>query len=66
MICFRSIDSYGAYHSIDSAGRADVVLEGAANMQGPWVEIPFRYKTGDVEVKPSFISNFVADIFFIK
>ncbi|KAI5739305.1 hypothetical protein M8J77_017595 [Diaphorina citri] len=29
-------------------GRPEVIIEGAQNRQGPWTEIPFRYKPGNV------------------
>lgn len=40
---------YGLFRVMTGVdGRPEVIIEGAHNRQGPWTEIPFRYKPGNV------------------
>uniref|UniRef100_A0A8D8RR14 Lipase maturation factor n=2 Tax=Cacopsylla melanoneura TaxID=428564 RepID=A0A8D8RR14_9HEMI len=42
-------NSYGLFRVMTGVdGRPEVIIEGANNRQGPWTEIPFRYKPGNV------------------
>ncbi|KAL1458939.1 hypothetical protein WDU94_010961, partial [Cyamophila willieti] len=42
-------NSYGLFRVMTGVdGRPEVVIEGAHSRQGPWTEIPFRYKPGNV------------------
>lgn len=48
--------SYGLFRSMTGVGgRPELVLEGASELHGPWMEIPFKYKPGSVERPCSFI-----------
>lgn len=48
--------SYGLFRSMTGVGgRPEVILEGAAQLEGPWVEIPFKYKPGALDRPCPFI-----------
>lgn len=38
-------------------GRPEVVLEGASQLEGPWTEIPFKYKPGAVDRPCLFVGK---------
>ena len=38
-------------------GRPELILEGAAQLDGPWTEIPFKYKPGSLDRQCPFIGN---------
>jgi len=39
-------------------GRPEITLEGANDVQGPWVEYHFKYKPGDVNSSLSFVGMY--------
>lgn len=43
-------------------GRPELVLEGAAHLEGPWTEIPFKYKPGAVDRPVPFIGKIYSTI----
>ena len=43
------------YVCLSVAGRPEVVLQAADKLDGPWKDIEFRYKPGDVETMPPFL-----------
>lgn len=38
-------------------GRPEVILEGATELQGPYIEIPFKYKPGAMDRSCQFIGK---------
>lgn len=51
-----AVGSYGLFRSMTGVGgRPEVVLEGAAKLDGPWTEIPFKYKPGAVDRPAPFV-----------
>ncbi|XP_037084437.1 lipase maturation factor 2-like [Pollicipes pollicipes] len=53
----RLLGQYGLFHELAGAGgRRELILEGAHSASGPWKEIEFKYKPGDVAAAPSFAS----------
>ena len=53
------IGSYGLFRSMTGVGgRPELILEGAAELDGPWTEIPFKYKPGSVDRPCPFIGNY--------
>ncbi|XP_057381107.1 lipase maturation factor 2-like isoform X2 [Daphnia carinata] len=53
---FHLTSSYGLFRSMTGVGgRPEVILEGATELQGPYNEISFKYKPGQIERPCSFI-----------
>lgn len=53
---FHLTSSYGLFRSMTGVGgRPELVLEGSDDPNGPWVELPFLYKPGDVNRPPPII-----------
>jgi len=38
-------------------GRPEVILEGATHLEGPYIEIPFKYKPGQIERACQFVGK---------
>lgn len=38
-------------------GRPELVLEGSSQLEGPWIEIPFKYKPGAVDRPCPFVGK---------
>jgi hypothetical protein len=38
-------------------GRPEVILEGATHLEGPYTEIPFKYKPGQIERACQFVGK---------
>ncbi|KAL3171985.1 hypothetical protein MRX96_043665 [Rhipicephalus microplus] len=50
---FHLTSSYGLFRRMTGVGgRPELVLEGSDDATGPWVELPFLYKPGDVHRPP--------------
>ncbi|XP_050040711.1 lipase maturation factor 2-like [Dermacentor andersoni] len=53
---FHLTSSYGLFRIMTGVGgRPELVLEGSDDPNGPWVELPFLYKPGDVNRPPPII-----------
>ncbi|XP_032795513.2 lipase maturation factor 2 isoform X2 [Daphnia magna] len=53
---FHLTSSYGLFRSMTGVnGRPEVILEGATELQGPYNEISFKYKPGQIERPCPFI-----------
>ncbi|KAL1487240.1 hypothetical protein MTO96_031039, partial [Rhipicephalus appendiculatus] len=53
---FHLTSSYGLFRRMTGVGgRPELVLEGSDDATGPWVELPFLYKPGDVHRPPPII-----------
>lgn len=53
---FHLTSPYGLFRRMTGVGgRPELVLEGSDDPNGPWVELPFLYKPGDVNHAPPFI-----------
>uniref|UniRef100_A0A023GGY2 Lipase maturation factor n=1 Tax=Amblyomma triste TaxID=251400 RepID=A0A023GGY2_AMBTT len=53
---FHLTSPYGLFRRMTGVGgRPELVLEGSDDPNGPWVELPFLYKPGDVNRSPPFI-----------
>ncbi|XP_037507722.1 lipase maturation factor 2 [Rhipicephalus sanguineus] len=53
---FHLTSSYGLFRRMTGVGgRPELVLEGSDDANGPWVELPFLYKPGDVYRPPPII-----------
>ncbi|XP_037071545.1 lipase maturation factor 2-like [Pollicipes pollicipes] len=53
---FHVFGSYGLFKQMTGVGgRPEIVMEGAHALEGPWQEIEFRYKPGDVATQPSLV-----------
>lgn len=51
--------AYGLFRRMTGVdGRPEVVLEGANNLEGPWIEYEFPYKPGNVARAPPFVGRF--------
>uniref|UniRef100_T1HC95 Lipase maturation factor n=1 Tax=Rhodnius prolixus TaxID=13249 RepID=T1HC95_RHOPR len=50
-------NSYGLFRRMTGVGgRPEVIIEGANNLEGPWVEYHFKYKPGDVNTTLPFVA----------
>lgn len=38
-------------------GRPELILEGSSKLEGPWTEIPFKYKPGAVDRPCPFVGK---------
>lgn len=47
-------------------GRPELVLEGASKLEGPWTEIPFKYKPGAVDRPCPFVGKNSTSFVLIK
>ena len=48
--------SYGLFRKMTGVGgRPEVVLQGADSLDGPWTDIEFRYKPGEVGNQPAVV-----------
>lgn len=53
---FSLTSSYGLFRRMTGVdGRPELVLEGSNDPNGPWLELPFLYKPGNVNHPPPFI-----------
>ncbi|XP_065306375.1 lipase maturation factor 2-like [Dermacentor albipictus] len=53
---FHLTSSYGLFRIMTGVGgRPELILEGSDDPNGPWVELPFLYKPGDVNRPPPII-----------
>lgn len=53
---YSLFNSYGLFRRMTGTeGRPEVILEGADSVKGPWTEIQFLYKPGDVYRSPPFV-----------
>lgn len=58
LVKFFDQGSYGLFRSMTGVdGRPEIVLEGASKSDGPWIEIPFKYKPGAVDRPCPFIGK---------
>ncbi|XP_043198942.1 lipase maturation factor 2-like [Amphibalanus amphitrite] len=49
--------SYGLFKQMTGVkGRPEVVLQGATKLDGPWNDIEFRYKPGQLDYMPPFVA----------
>ncbi|XP_046656178.1 lipase maturation factor 2-like [Daphnia pulicaria] len=54
---FHLTSSYGLFRSMTGVdGRPEVILEGATHLEGPYTEIPFKYKPGQIERACQFVA----------
>lgn len=50
-------NSYGLFRRMTGVGgRPEVIIEGANNIEGPWLEYSFLYKPGNVNTSLSFVA----------
>ena len=64
---FCGIGSYGLFRSMTGVdGRPEVILEGAPHLEGPYTEIPFKYKPGNIEKASQFVGKQFASFLRVR
>lgn len=62
----HAVNQYGLFNKILSTdGRPEIVLEGADNLEGPWLEYSSLYKPGNINHSLPFVGTYIY-IFIIQ
>ena len=57
---FNIVGSYGLFRRMTGAdGRPELILEGADKLGGPWQELEFKFKPGNVRKPNKFTGRFL-------
>lgn len=63
----HAINQYGLFNKILSTdGRPEIILEGADNLEGPWLEYSFLYKPGNINHSLPFVGMYYLVTYHIK
>lgn len=53
-------NSYGLFRRMTGVGgRPEIIIEGANDLKGPWLEYHFKYKPGDVNSSMPFVGKYL-------